>query len=109
MPIIVYNLTHLIPTFSMLKQTHIASEHSTHCGLTENISKEPEQSNKQPATPVDRRANNKNLFWYSACVRMAMMPELVSTVSWKTVVRNNRKLPLTTAIENKYMIVADKS
>ena len=56
MPIIVYNLTHLIPTFSMLKQTHIASEHSTHCGLTENISKEPEQSNKsREATRYTRR------------------------------------------------------
>jgi hypothetical protein len=40
MAIIVYN--HLMRTRSVLKQNHIANEHSTHCSLSEKISKEPE-------------------------------------------------------------------
>ena len=43
---------------------------------------------RQPTTPADRRASNKNLFWYSACVRMirmAIMQGLISTVSWPPV------------------------
>ena len=85
MVIIVYK--HLMPTRSVLKQNHITSEHSTDGSLSERSVKNLSshiRPEKQPTTPIDRRVNNKNLFWYSAYVRMirmAIMQELVSTVS----------------------------
>jgi len=83
--IIVYK--HSKPTHFVLKQNHIASEHSTDGTLSEKIRKNLSsciRPENQPTTPVDKRAYNRNIFWYSACVRMirmAIMQELVSTVS----------------------------
>ena len=89
-------LTHFV-----LKQNHMASEHSTQCSLSEKISKESELSSqirlkKQPTMPVDMRPNSKDLFLYSACVRMirmAVMQELVSCTPVCEIIENYLRQP----------------